>query len=492
MVVRPPPAPAPPAPAPSAQAPHAKPLSARIELVLPPGQADALTCLPGITAQPPFPVSIAWHDTPDGALAAAGLSLTLSGQRWSLEAIHAANHLLPSPPLRQEDRRELLGSDVPAATAPYATLAGSRRHLDWDGGVVLTLLQGRIPGDRGPGLCRVWLEGPQASLHSLGSTLAATLRAEVPRASLAADVLTRTGRIAPPVSLQACTVHPGQDVAGAMAHLLQQLCATMLHWADRVPARTGPEPVHQMRVVLRRLRSALSVFHRATPCPTLTTLAAPAKDLAAQLGAARDWDVFLDGTGAVMAAAFSDDPRSRALLRAARRARDAAYVNLCAMLDGPGFRTFALTLAATAGLRSWTDDPALHTPIDVFAAQALARRMRHVRHAGRGIAALSVPALHELRKDCKRLRYTAEFFAPLFPQHPVRRFTRRLAAIQEELGLFNDGAAVAGLLSQLGRYERGYAAGLATGLSTAATGPARTRIEARWHRFRTVDPFWAR
>lgn len=460
--------------------------------MLPPGQADALTRLPGITAQPPSPISIAWHDTPDGTLAAAGLSLTLSGQRWSLEAIDAENLVLPSRALRQEDRRELLGTDVPAATTPYAILAGSRRNLEWDGGVTLTLLQASIPGDHGPGLCRVRLKGPQASLHGLGATLAAILCAEVPRASLAADVLALASRAAPPASPRPCAVRPGQDVAGAMAHLLNQLCATMLHWADRVPARTGPEPVHQMRVVLRRLRSALSVFRPTTPCPTLAALAAPARDLAAQLGAARDWDVFLDGTGAAMATAFSDDPRSRALLRAARRAREVAYTNLCATLSGAGFRTFAFTLAATAGLRSWTDDPALHTPIDVLATQALDRHMRYVRHAGRGIAALSILALHELRKDCKRLRYTAEFFAPLFPEHPVRRFTRRLAAMQEELGLLNDRAAVAGLLAQLGRYERGYAAGLATGLSTAATGPARTRIEARWHRFRAVDPFWAR
>lgn len=472
------------------------PVREQIELVLPPDQADALTRLPGITAHPPVPVTIAWHDTPDRSLATAGLALSVSGNRWTLETIGAANPLLPSKPVRQEDRRELLGADVPAATTPYATLTGSRRHLEWEGGT-LNLLQARVQGDDGPGLCRVTLEGPGASLHRIGATLAASMRADVPRTNLAACIVAHAGRAALPAPPHACAVHPGQDVAGAMAHLLQHLCATMLQWSDRIPARTGPEPVHQMRVALRRTRSALAVFRHATPCPALAALSAPARDLAAQLGAARDWDVFLDGTGAAMAQAFPDDPRPRALLRAARRARSTAYAGLCATLDGPRFRTFALSLATTAALRSWTDDPALHTPtldtpVGSFAVQALTRRMRHVRQAGRGIATLPVPALHELRKDCKRLRYTAEFFAPLFPDHPVRRFTRRLAALQEELGLLNDGAAVSGLLAQLGRYERGYAAGLATGLSTAASAPARTRIEARWHRFRAVDPFWLR
>lgn len=472
----------------------ARPAAARLELVLPPDQADALCRLPGITATPATPVTIAWHDTPDGMLSDAGLALSVSGPRWSLDRLHIANPLVPPDPLRQEDRRELLGADVPAATAPYATFSGTRTVLQRDD-TALTLLHGAMHG--GAALCRAVLEGPAASLHPLAAALATDLHAEVPRASLAAQANTLAGRATPPGPLGAPALKPGQDVADALAHILQHLGAVMLHWADRIPARTGPDPVHQMRVATRRLRSALAVFRHATPCPALAALAAPAKDLAAQLGAARDWDVFLDGTGAAIAqmvsgGALPDNPRPRALLRAAHRARTAAYASLCATLDSPAFRTFAMALATTGALRPWPGSPVLHTPAEAFGADALARRMRHVRRAGRGIAVLPVPALHELRKDCKRLRYTAEFFAPLFPGHPVRRFTRRLAALQEELGLLNDGAAVAGLLAQLGRHERGYAAGLATGLSAATAGPARGHIEARWRRFRAADPFWTR
>lgn len=442
-----------------------------------------------MTAQPPRPTSIAWHDTADLTLFAAGLALSVSGQRWSLDALHPGNPLLPPAPMRQEDRRELMGGEIPAATTPFATFSGTCRHLDWNG-TALTLLQGRLHGPTaGPDLCRLTLESADSSLYALVTTLAASVQAEVPQASLAAEANILAGRPAPPRALGAATLSPSQDIGDALAHVLQHLGGVVLHWAARIPAMDGPEPVHQMRVATRRLRSALAVFRRAVPSPDLTALAAPTKDLATRLGAARDWDVFLGGTGAAIARAFADDPRLRALLRAAHRARTAAYTALFAELAAPGFRTLTLALAA-APLRPWDDTPALHEPTGPFAAESLARRLRHVRHAGRGIADLPVAGLHELRKDCKRLRYTAEMFAPLFPEHAVRRFTRRLAALQEELGLLNDGAAVAGLLAQLGRHERGYAAGLATGLATAATGPARARIEVRWRRFRAADPFW--
>lgn len=113
-----------------------------------------------------------------------------------------------------------------------------------------------------------------------------------------------------------------------------------------------------------------------------------------------------------------------------------------------------------------------------------------MRKAGRGIEELPVEALHELRKDCKKLRYTADFFASLFPARPARRYVKRLAALQEALGRLNDGAAVSALLAQLGRAERSFAGGLVEGFAAARAGPVREDAAAAWHRFRKVARFW--
>src|SRR5690606_8278466 len=67
------------------------------------------------------------------------------------------------------------------------------------------------------------------------------------------------------------------------------------------------EYLHQMRVALRRLRSAFGLFCGKQ---ARTGLAAPAAEdlkwLAAQLGPARDWDVFAGETLAAVGSALPD------------------------------------------------------------------------------------------------------------------------------------------------------------------------------------------
>ena len=135
------------------------------------------------------------------------------------------------------------------------------------------------------------------------------------------------------------------------------------------------------------------------------------------------------------------------------------------------------------------DDP-LRTGTDAFAVEVLSRRLRKVRRDGHGMRHLAIPALHDLRKDCKRLRYAAEFFQPIFPARPARRFIRHLAALQEALGLLNDGAAAAGLMAQLGRAGEGYAAGLVNGFAAAGSIAARAEVRTAWRTFRESQPFW--
>jgi CHAD domain-containing protein len=101
-----------------------------------------------------------------------------------------------------------------------------------------------------------------------------------------------------------------------------------------------------------------------------------------------------------------------------------------------------------------------------------------------------VRALHELRKDCKKLRYATEFFARSFPGRETKPFLKRLTALQEDLGTLNDTAVAAQLMAQLGRTGRGYAGGLVEGWASAAAAPARKRTAKVWKRFRASTPFW--
>jgi CHAD domain-containing protein len=136
-------------------------------------------------------------------------------------------------------------------------------------------------------------------------------------------------------------------------------------------------------------------------------------------------------------------------------------------------------------------DGAAPPPRDLtrYAAKQLARRLKTVLAPGADIGDLPAAELHAIRLHGKRLRYAAEFFAPLFPGRHSRRFVRRLAALQERLGTLNDGAVAASLMAEIGQ-ERGYAGGVVRGLVAAGSQGARRRIGRSWKRLLKLEPFW--
>ena len=407
--------------------------------------------------------------------------LCRSGAGWRLQRETAA-WSAPVPVAQARDQ-VALAPELPDGLVVRAEWSGTRRLLHWTGaeGVVeVTLLEGRFNRAE-PVPCRLSLDGSGPAVAALAARLVQA-GAQVPQRSLARHAM----QLLPALPAGSPPVREDEPAGQCLAGIITRQLTILLHWAALIPDATGPEPVHQMRVGTRRLRAALSTFKRVAACPELAAVAEPLKDCAARLGTARDWDVFLSGNGARLAAAFPDDPRCAAMLRAGRRRQRAVYQELRLYLAGPGFHGLVAVLAHAAATRPWEDGPAM----PVFAADRLSARMKTVRRAGRAIETATVEALHELRKDCKRLRYTAEFVQSLYGSKATRRFFAALADLQEELGLLNDGTAISGLMAQLGRGSRGYAAGLAEGFTGAQSGLARKRVIKAWKRFRAVKPFW--
>ena len=139
--------------------------------------------------------------------------------------------------------------------------------------------------------------GDPGMLHEIGMRLLelAPLRVGMPSTvrrgyALAAGTGPRAEKAAPSGLSRGSVV---DDVvacllAGCQAHLQANQPA-----AEEAGA---PDGVHQMRVALRRLRTALSLLRREIPSATMRELGGEAKWAASQLGAARGWDVFLTTT----------------------------------------------------------------------------------------------------------------------------------------------------------------------------------------------------
>ena len=57
--------------------------------------------------------------------------------------------------------------------------------------------------------------------------------------------------------------------------------------------------------------------------------------------------------------------------------------------------------------------------------------------------------IHQLRINCKKLRYLMEFFGPLFPEQEIKALIKSLKLLQDNLGNFNDYAVQQTFLRQV-------------------------------------------
>ncbi|MBM3392069.1 MAG: CHAD domain-containing protein [Betaproteobacteria bacterium] len=207
----------------------------------------------------------------------------------------------------------------------------------------------------------------------------------------------------------------------------------------------NPEFVHQMRVALRRLRSALRTFRPALPQGFEAAVVPPLRALAATLGQARDWDVLAEDIVAPVRQAFPDDARLAALAAAVEHRRRAAHL---AVQEALAERPLVLALLDfSARLHRIADAPADEALAD-FAHRRLGRLRRKALALAKKAQDRDPARLHALRIGIKRLRYAIEFFAPLCRERGVRDTLATLTALQDSLGALNDLARAGPLLAQ--------------------------------------------
>jgi triphosphatase len=447
------------------------------------------------------PVKIVWHDSPEHSLLADGLTLSEQRGVWRLERLVPGNDTWlpgqPSPIVAEAPDMTVL----PSLLAPLAAFDGRRTsslHRFGDETVALTVERGVLRAVTAEHLVAcLTLHGEAAAVHAAAMLIAAAIAVQVPVASLAAQgIALATGRSLP-ARHQGSPVLPETvvDAPGALAHIIGHLADVVLANA-RLAAEldaTGFDAVHQMRVAVRRARSALSVFRPAVEPAAFDAINHSLKALGGQLGPSRDWDVFVDETMPSIRQALSGDHRIDRLAAAAARRRREQRSALTTYLAGAEFRRLGIELACFAASGSWRTPPVdPPQPLSAFAAAVLQHRWKKLVSAGKRMAELDISGLHGVRLRAKRARYAAEMFATLYPGKTARRFVNRLATVQQRLGVLNDGAVATHLLEELGGAggRHAYAAGVVVGFMAARAGKIRPRIIAAFEKFRRQPPYW--
>ena len=294
-------------------------------------------------------------------------------------------------------------------------------------------------------------------------------------------------------------------VEEALAHTVQHCLDHMLDNEACVLESEDPEGIHQMRVALRRLRSALTLYRHVLPAEQYGTVVGEVKWLTGQLAPIRDWDVFGMEILEPVAAQFPGDKAFRILLnglgkettRQRRLARKA--------IRSERYSKFLLRIGQWLAQRSWRDQPLTETsvtllaPVGELASARLAKRHKKIRKRGRGIAEMSPAERHQLRIDVKRLRYAINFFTSLFPPKKAKRFSEKLSDIQDYLGYLNDIAVAKSLLQRLcdlcqdsDAPQCRRAAGIVIGWHTHAMTQSESKLVADMSSFMKLKPFWSK
>ena len=123
-----------------------------------------------------------------------------------------------------------------------------------------------------------------------------------------------------------------------------------------------------------------------------------------------------------------------------------------------------------------------------LADEILRREARQVKR-GRKAQSREEADMHQLRIALKKLRYTAEFFASLYPKKKAGRYLKKVRRLQENLGDLNDIAhvrsTVTALMGPEGDIPAAVHAGSRGGPERQSGGPGRSAL-CRWRRDRLV------
>ena len=126
---------------------------------------------------------------------------------------------------------------------------------------------------------------------------------------------------------------------------------------------------------------------------------------------------------------------------------------------------------------------------------------------GRGFETLSKSERHDVRIALKRLRYALDFFGSIFNSEPKKKFIKRLARLQDDLGRMNDVVVAKTMLARLvgvasdgsesavlmaPQRQLAFAAGGILGWHRRRAAEIDLQLVKDWNAFVRAQPFWMR
>jgi triphosphatase len=293
--------------------------------------------------------------------------------------------------------------------------------------------------------------------------------------------------------------------------LIGQACLRQL--IANVPATISrdAEALHQLRVALRRLRGAISLFSEIVIDDRVNTIKSELRWLARECGPARDLDTLILEVLNPLRKQNRNEPGLVSISKMFARKRLKSYRQASGAVQSARFRVLVLDAAEWIEVGPWStsEDAQMRarreTPIEIYAAAQLSERRKKIRRRGANLSNLPPDQLHRLRIQVKKARYATEFLSSVYEgKKPAKRrkaIRLSLMELQDCLGGIHDVATrkvlfadiisspARGLTAEQNRH-RAFAAGLITGNQQAHVQRLLDRARKAYSRFNKAKPFW--
>lgn len=293
--------------------------------------------------------------------------------------------------------------------------------------------------------------------------------------------------VSQPVSLRP-DMTAQEAMAAVMVECMEQIItnAALLAGVDasELRDRKTTDHVHQLRVGIRRMRSAWSLFKGLCELPDQSSVQL-LKELFGQLGSSRDeavllqtlWPMLQEAGQPPLTLASQDTPEKPELL-----------------VRSPKFQSWQLDMLSFILQPAPILLPA-QPPIELK--QPSLKKMlrlklqawhRQVLHKGLCFATLQMEDRHELRKRVKRLRYALQFADALLPHEKIKPYLKQLARLQDLLGQMNDLVVARHRFEAMRESQPG--AWFACGWISSELKSLDTKIMAAFEQLAKTDHYW--
>ena len=236
---------------------------------------------------------------------------------------------------------------------------------------------------------------------------------------------------------------PRAPIHENVRRLLQFTTSVMEANEEGIRKDIDSEFLHDFRVAVRRSRSILRLLNGVFEPEKTAWALSGLREFGKRTNDLRDSDVYLlrrdeytqllpPTLQPALDPFFSD-------LEAEKRLHHRQFCRYLAGKEYPGFMASLKELIADVALPEAETAPLAAQPTGEVAVKAIRKALKKVLAHGRRTGDETTDAeLHELRIDCKKLRYLLEFFASLFPQKATTQVLRQMKALQDNLGAFVD------------------------------------------------------